>query len=117
MDRDELRAQLLATWRRHNEILLLLLSSIPKPGLCAIPLASKGRTVAEQFHHLDRVRRGWLQFHETGKRVKSARVEKGNPPSRARLRASLAESGRMVERFLVTSYGLTPSHESRPDPC
>jgi uncharacterized damage-inducible protein DinB len=101
MDRDDLRAQLLATWRRHNEILLFLLASIPGAGLRAVPLASKGRTVAEQFQHLDQVRRGWLHFHETGRRVTRARVQKGRPPSRAVLGSSLTESGRMVERFLA----------------
>ena len=101
MDRDELKTQVLATWRRHNDILLFLLANIPAAGLPAIPLESRGRMVAEQFNHLDRVRRGWLHYHETGQRAPSGRVEKGKPPSRTQLKANLAASGRMVEQFLA----------------
>lgn len=100
MERDELATQLAATWRRHNEILLFLLAEIPAAGLRAVPTGTKGRTVAEQFAHLDSVRRGWLHFHETGKRPTRPRVRKGKPPTRAQLEKNLAASGRDVERFL-----------------
>lgn len=100
MDRDELAAQLVAAWRRHNEILLFLLASIPARGLLAVPYGSKGRMVAEQFAHLDAVRRGWLHYHRTGKRPRRPPVQKGRPPGRAQLKASLVASGRDVERFL-----------------
>jgi len=101
MDRDELAEQLIATWRRHNEILLYLLKAIPERGLRAVPAASRGRMVAEQFAHLDGVRRGWLYFHETGRRAKREPIEKGKPPSRAQLARRLTASGRDVERFIV----------------
>jgi hypothetical protein len=42
-------AQLVATWCRHNDILLYLLAKIPEDGLRAVPSGSKGRMVAEQF--------------------------------------------------------------------
>lgn len=100
MDRDELTAQLVATWRRHNEILLYLLAAIPTAGLEAVPTGSKGRTVAEQFAHLDKVRRGWLHFHQTGKRPSGSRAQKGEPPSRAELQNRLRGSGLEVERFV-----------------
>ena len=100
MERAELITQLMATWRRHNDILLYLLANVPAAGLTATPLGSRGRMVAEQFDHLDRVRRGWLYFHETGKRLKGMPVQKGKPPSRAQLKKNLQVSGREVERFL-----------------
>jgi uncharacterized damage-inducible protein DinB len=92
--------QLLATWRRHNEILLYLLENVPSAGLSVIPLASRGRMIAEQFDHLDRVRRGWLLFHATGRRVRGTAVKKGKPPTRAQLKKNLRASGRDVEGFL-----------------
>src|SRR5687767_11467632 len=100
MGHDDLCHQLTATWRRHNEILLYLLAHVPAPGLSAVPLGSRGRMVAEQFDHLDRVRRGWLQFHLTGTRAKGTKVQKGHPPRRAQLAKSLKTSGREVEQFL-----------------
>jgi uncharacterized damage-inducible protein DinB len=97
---EELAAQVLGTWRRHNEILLGLLDAIPAGDLMVIPPGSRGRMVAEQFAHLDAVRRGWLYYHDTGKRPKRAPVEKGRPPGRAPLKKSLQASGRAVELFL-----------------
>ena len=65
-----------------------------------MPYGSKGRMVAEQFAHLDSVRRGWLHFHATGRRATRVRVQKGRPPTRAQLKKGLLASGRDVERFL-----------------
>jgi hypothetical protein len=38
VERDELADQLVATWRRHNEILLFLVRSVPPAGFAAVPL-------------------------------------------------------------------------------
>jgi uncharacterized damage-inducible protein DinB len=100
VDRDELADQLIAAWRRHNEILLFLLENIPSAGLSAVPLASRGRTVAAQFAHLDRVRRGWLHYHSTGERPRGERADKDRLPTKAQLARALAVSGRDVEAFL-----------------
>ncbi len=100
IDLDEVRRQVLATWRRHNDILLFLLAQVPAGGLAALPAGSRGRTVALQFAHLDRVRRSWLAYHRTGKRQRKPRVDRARPPSRTQLKRSLAGSGRAVERFL-----------------
>jgi len=100
VEREELATQLVATWRRHNDILLYLLAEIPADGLRVVPIGSKGRMVAEQFAHLDSVRRGWLHYHETGKRPTRTPVRKGQPPTRAQLKKNLVASGREVERFL-----------------
>jgi uncharacterized damage-inducible protein DinB len=93
-------AQLIDAWRRHNEILLLLLDAIPVAGMAALPAGSRGRNVALQFNHLDRVRRGWLEYHETGKRPDEPRVDKENPPAKAELRKALKLSGSRIQKFL-----------------
>jgi hypothetical protein len=46
MDTQSRIDQILNTWRVHNEINIYLLSEIPEKGLQAVPLSSKGRTVA-----------------------------------------------------------------------
>ena len=101
MDAPELRAQVLATWRRHNDILLYLLDEVPPGGgWTALPAGSRGRDVARQFAHLDRVRRAWVGYHETGKPARPPRVDKGPPPTKAKLRKALKDSGAQVGAFL-----------------
>ena len=92
--------QILATWRRHNEILLHLLDAVSEEGLAAKPTGSRGRDVARVFAHLYRVRVGWLHHHETGNRPKVPRFDKGPPPEKAQLRDLLTESGAGVEAWL-----------------
>ena len=104
MEREEIVTQALAAWRRHNDILLYLLDKIPSRGLAATPAGSRGRDVARQFAHVDRVRRGWLHVHRTGKRPRLPRVDRGPAPTRSRLRAALRESGRQVETFLQGGF-------------
>ena len=67
MESRELGEQVLRTWRRHNDILLFLLRAVPAKGFAALPAGSRGRDVARQFNHLNRVRLGWLYHHRTGK--------------------------------------------------
>jgi hypothetical protein len=54
---DELVKQVLATWQRHNELLIYLLEQLPEGGLNTVPAGSRGRDVAAQFVHLNR---NWL---------------------------------------------------------
>lgn len=100
MQRKELERQVAHAWRRHNEILLLLLRSVPAKGFAAVPTGSRGRDVARQFNHLNRVRLGWVHYHRTGKRPKLPRGDKGPRPSRAELKAALVASGKEVSAFL-----------------
>ena len=83
---------------------------MPEEGLAAKPTGSRGRDVARQFAHLDRVRRGWLHHHETGERPKLPRQHKGPPPPKAELSAALEESGEGVEAWL----GRALAGETRP---
>jgi uncharacterized damage-inducible protein DinB len=110
VERNELIDQVLATWHRHNEILLYLLQHVPPRGLGAVPAGSRGRDVARQFAHLNRTRIGWLQYHETGKRPKLPSDAGGKPPTKAQLGKALRTSGKRVEAFLDDAL----RHEARP---
>jgi len=99
MELDELVAQILATWRRHQQILLYLVEKIPAKGFAALPAGSKGRDVSRQLLHLDRVRLAWVHYHRTGKRPEMGKQDKKRPgPGRAK---ALTRSGKEVERFLA----------------
>jgi len=97
---EELSNRVLATWRRLNDILLLLLDAIPKAGLSAVPAGSRGRSVALQMLHLNRVRVAWLTYHRTGARAQVPRADKDHPPGAAPLRRDMRRSGKDVEAFL-----------------
>jgi uncharacterized damage-inducible protein DinB len=97
---ESLEEQLAQTWRRHNGILLFLVDQIPPKGAEAVPSQSRGRNVAEQFAHVDRVRKTWSAYHATGTRPKMEKTIKGAPPSLAILRNRLQKSGDEVERYL-----------------
>lgn len=60
--------------------MLYLLQQIPPLGLRVVPLNSRGRTVAEQFAHVNRVRMGWLRYHRTGVHPEAPPSQKGSPP-------------------------------------
>lgn len=111
MRKEALIVEITATWRRHNEILLYLLEQIPEEGLLAKPSGSKGRDVARQFAHLNRVRLGWLHFHKTGNRPKLPRHHKGPPPGKDELLQALGESGYEIEQWLEEA--LNAGHRPR----
>ncbi|MGH7696452.1 MAG: DinB family protein [Gemmatimonadaceae bacterium] len=95
--REELVRQLLHAWRVHDRLMLYLLRQVPPLGLRAVPLNSRGRTVAEQFAHINRVRLGWLGYHSTGVHPEAPKAREGSPPSRAQLVGRLRKSGKAVE--------------------
>jgi len=96
----DLAERLIASWRRNNEIDLALIAAIPDAGFAAVPLASRGRTVAAQLAHMVSVREGWLHYHATGTRSKSGR-RAGGDPCRDELRAAFERSGEAVAAFLA----------------
>jgi uncharacterized damage-inducible protein DinB len=100
IDAGTLADDVLATWRLHNEINLYLLGEISADGLRAIPAASRGRTVAEQFAHMSKTRQGWVSYFETGKHANAPRVEKGADIPRRVLSDALKKSGKAVEKHL-----------------
>ncbi len=98
-----LSGSLLDAWRRNNDMDLLLISRVPQAGFAAVPLNSRGRTVAEQLDHMDSVRRGWLHYHKTGKRLSRADLAPAGPDREGLSRAFKA-SGKEVEDFLVHAF-------------
>ena len=97
---DPLAREVLATWKRHQQILLFLLQRVPERHLGAVPAGSTGRDVARQFAHLNRNRVGWLHFHSTGERPDLPKSSKGERPKKKELAAALRESGKRVEELL-----------------
>lgn len=90
--------QLNAAWRTHNSINLLLIKAIPVKAFSAAPLNSKGRTIAAQLEHMNRVRLGWIHYHRTGKRPASGTM-KLKEVTRASLYQAFTGSGITVEQF------------------
>lgn len=102
-DARALLAQILQTWRINHEITLALLGAISKKGLAAIPPDTRGKTVAEQFMHLQRVRFGWLRVnnHPGWKALnRFSGHRKGAAIPAAELIAAFRQSGPMVEEYL-----------------
>lgn len=102
-DAQALLDHLLDAWRINNQITLALLKGIPPKGLRVIPPNSKGRTVAEQFMHLQRVRFAWLR-HNRHPGWRTLQYFKGHKkgadiPARE-LAAALRASGPVVEAYL-----------------
>lgn len=96
---ESLLEQLLIAWRLNNKVNLILLRAIPKKGLAARPLASRGRNVAQQFAHMHKVRWAWMRFN--GEKVGRLPVfGKGTSPSRAQLLQAFRLSGKAVERYV-----------------
>ncbi|MFI5251565.1 MAG: DinB family protein [Bacteroidota bacterium] len=88
--------QIVETWERHNSINLFLIDKLPQEGFKAVPYGSKGRTIAEQFVHLNNVRLRWLHYHKTGKHILSGHGAKGANPTRAQLKKMFTDSGNAV---------------------
>src|SRR5262245_54089109 len=101
MKADPLAREILATWKRHQQILLFLLQRIPERHLGDLASGSKCRDVARQFAHLNRTRLGWLHFHATGERPELPKSSKGERPKKKELAAALKESGKGVEELLA----------------
>lgn len=97
---DDLVTQVLWAWRSHNAIQLGLIAKITNQGFAAVPLASRGRTVAEQLVHCWRVRLGWLHYFETGQRPAKGEAAGMTKPTRATLRKAFTDSGKAVARHL-----------------
>jgi len=53
--------QMLDSWATHNRINLYLLDAIPPEALTSVPVGMKGRSVAEIFAHMHKVRAQWIE--------------------------------------------------------
>jgi uncharacterized damage-inducible protein DinB len=95
MTEPELIDHIIDTWERHNSIQLFLIDKMPTEGFKAVPPGSKGRTIAEQFIHMENVRMGWLHYLKTGKRPPGGHA-KGADPTRVQLKKMFTDSGKAV---------------------
>ena len=92
--------QIVDTWRTNSHVLLYLLEQIPPKGLAAIPLASRGRNVAQQFSHVHKVRYAWLRLNAPDLAEKIPMFKKAEAPSKAALKRALKVSATRVEKYL-----------------
>ncbi len=97
---ETLPEHLLETWTIHNRINLFLLESVPEEALAATA-ASKGRSVAEQFAHIHKVRLMWLKAsapHLLGNSTQE--LAKGDPLDKSILAQALTQSSHSIEEML-----------------
>jgi len=97
---DPVLEQVADSWRLNNAINLLLIDAIPARGFAAVPLASRGRTVAQQLAHMHRVRVAWLRFQRAPEARKLHSFRRGASPSRHELKAAFHASGEAFANFL-----------------
>ena len=97
---DPVLDQVMDSWRLNNAINLLLIDAIPARGFAAVPLASRGRTVAQQFAHIHWVRVAWLKFQGAPGAKALPRFGRGASPSRGKLKAAFRASGELFADFI-----------------
>jgi uncharacterized damage-inducible protein DinB len=97
-------AEIVAAWEFHDRVGLGLLRAIPTAGLRAAPSGSRGRTVAQVFAHMHKVRYAWLRYFDPASVRSLTRFPRAAQPSRAQLRAALRASGRAVARHLRRAW-------------
>ena len=100
MDDRSLLEQVLQAWRVNTAINLKLVNAIPKKGFDAVPLASRGRTVAKQLAHMQKVQAGWLRYNGARLSRDARPLHRNTKFDRKRLTAALRPSGAAVEDFL-----------------
>ena len=100
MNDRSLLEQVLQAWRVNAAINLKLVSAIPKKGFDAVPLASRGRTVAKQLAHMQKVHAGWLRYNGARLSRDARPLHRNATLNRKRLAVAFRASGAAVETFL-----------------
>ena len=100
MDDRSLLAQVLQAWRINNSINIKLVRQIPKKGFNAVPLASRGRTVAKQLMHMHKVRVAWLRYNGAKLPPAARPFRRDASPSPGQFVAAFRASGKAVGEFL-----------------
>ena len=100
MDDRSLLAQILQAWQVNHSINIKLIRAIPSKGFGAIPLASRGRTVAKQLLHMHKVHVGWLRYNGAKLPAGVRPFKRDESPNRAKLAAAFRASGKAVGEFL-----------------
>jgi len=94
----ELSEQLLDTWRISVRVGLHALGGVDEEALGAADLA--GRTPGQQFAHLHRVRRMWLEHTAPDLHAAVADLDEAGMGDREALRGALVASGAAIEELL-----------------
>ena len=94
--------QFLDAWEIHNRINLYLLDAIEAEHLND-HLASKGRSVGEQFAHIHNVRLMWLKPAAPDLLKGLNKIEKDRAGDQKLLRKSLLDSGKAIGSLLTQS--------------
>jgi uncharacterized damage-inducible protein DinB len=94
----ELSEQLLDTWRISVRIGLYALEGVDDEGLGAVGLT--GRTPGQQFAHLHRARRMWLEHTAPDLHAAVADVDEADTSDRDALRRALVASGAAIEELI-----------------
>ena len=89
---------LIESWEIHNRIHLYMLEAVPEAALASV-LASKGRTVGEQFAHIHNVRLMWLKAAAPELLEGLEKIEKDGI-DKARLVKSLGASSKAIAALL-----------------
>lgn len=91
--------QLIETWAINNRIDLYVLAAVP-PEHLPDTLASKGRSVGEQFAHIHNVRLMWLKAALPVELEGLSKIEKEHAGDKQVLASSLTASADAIERLL-----------------
>lgn len=101
MNDRSLLEQILEAWRVNSAINLKLVKAIPKKGFDCVPLASRGRTVAKQLAHMQKVHSGWLKYNGARLSREARPLHRNAKLNRNRLAAAFRASAAAVEAFLL----------------
>lgn len=94
-----MNGELVETWHINNRINLYLLEAIAEENL-GDGLVSKGRSVGEQFAHLNNVRLMWLKSAMPELMENVVKVEKEAAYNKNHLRDALTKSGEAVSALI-----------------
>lgn len=94
--------ELIETWQINHRINLYLLDAIAAEHL-ADSAVSKGRTVGEQFAHINNVRLMWIKATMPGLMDKTVKIEKENANDKIFLQDCLVKSGETIAELIENS--------------
>jgi len=95
--------QLLETWRINNKMQLLLMDSISDEGMQCTLSTRGGRTIYQQFVHVNNVRIGWLEHTAKELFKKYSLLDKEKKLDRKTLRNAFEDSGKAIEELILLS--------------
>jgi uncharacterized damage-inducible protein DinB len=89
---------LVEAWHVNNRVTMKLIDGLPETALKATLSQRGGRDIARQLAHVHEVRTAWLRKADVPDGI--VHFDKGESPSRAKLRQAFDESATAVERLI-----------------